>query len=83
MPRVTLSDREQQLLAFERQWWQRPGAKEQAIRDLFGLTPTRYYRLLGQLVDRPEALEHDPVTVNRLRDLRARRSAGRTRTRAA
>lgn len=73
----------QRLLAFERQWWQGPGAKEQAIRDLFGVTPTRYYQLLGQLIDQPEALAYDPVTVKRLRGLRDRRAAGRARARAA
>lgn len=36
-------------------------AKEQAIRDLFDRTPTRYYQLLNELIDRPEALVHDPM----------------------
>ena len=29
-----LSDRDEQVLAFERQWWKYAGAKEQAIREL-------------------------------------------------
>lgn len=81
VPAVTdLSDAERAMLALERAWWQRRGSKEQAIADLFGLTPTRYYQLLDQLVDRPEALAHDPMVVNRLRRLReqrARRRGGR------
>lgn len=62
------------ILAFERQWWRRPGAKEQAIRDTFGLTVTRYYQLLNRLLDEPAALAADPVLVNRLRRLRSRRT---------
>ncbi|MFC4562755.1 DUF3263 domain-containing protein [Nocardiopsis mangrovi] len=73
-----LEDREQRILAFERQWWKFEGSKEQAIRDEFGLSPTRYYQLLNGLVDRPEALAFDPMTVKRLRRLRAARRRQRT-----
>jgi hypothetical protein len=65
-----LADLDRQILAFERQWWRQPGAKEQAIRDTFGVSPTRYYQLLNQLLDKPAALAEDPVLVNRLRRLR-------------
>ncbi|MDH2430428.1 DUF3263 domain-containing protein [Sphaerisporangium sp. TRM90804] len=68
-----LTARERELLAFERQWWRHAGAKEQAIRETFGISATRYYQLLGRLVERPEALAHDPMTVKRLRRLRASR----------
>jgi hypothetical protein len=71
MPALTARDIA--ILDFERLWWKYPGAKEQAVRDRFDLTATRYYMLLNQLVDRPEALQHDPVVVNRLRRLRAGR----------
>ena len=50
-----LTERELQILAFERKWWKHAGAKEQAIRDAFDLSATRYYQLLGELIDRPEA----------------------------
>ena len=73
-----LTDRERQVLAFERQWWRHAGAKEQAIRDLFGVSSTRYYQLLNALLDNPAALEYDPVLVKRLRRLRATRSRART-----
>ncbi|CAM3751914.1 DUF3263 domain-containing protein [Nocardiopsis rhodophaea] len=73
-----LADREQRILAFERQWWKLEGSKEQAIRDEFGFSPTRYYQLLNGLVDRPEALAFDPMTVKRLRRLRAHRRRQRT-----
>jgi len=76
-----LTDDERAMLAFERQWWRQAGAKDQAVRDLFGLTATRYQQLLNQLIDRPEALEAEPVVVNRLRRLRAERAAARRRLR--
>jgi hypothetical protein len=65
-----LTDSERDLLDFEKQWWRRPGAKEQAIRDRFGLSPTSYFQLLNALLDRPAALAYDPVLVNRLRRVR-------------
>jgi hypothetical protein len=73
-----LTRREHDMLAFERQWWRRPGAKETAIRDRFGLAPTRYYQVLNALVDRPAALEADPLLVRRLRRLRAARGQRRS-----
>ena len=53
--------------------------KEQAMRDSFGLSSTRYYQLLNGLLDKPEATEHDPVLVGRLRRLRATRARTRRR----
>ena len=74
MQMATLSDRDMRILAFERSWWRQPGAKEQAISDLLGLSATRYYQLLNELIDRPEALGFDPVLVKRLRRQRSRRN---------
>lgn len=71
---LTVRDRE--VLAFERRWWRYAGAKEQAIRDTFGMSATRYYQLLNALIDSPAALAADPVTVGRLRRLRGTRRAG-------
>jgi hypothetical protein len=71
---AALSERDMRILAFERNWWRQPGAKEQAIADLLGLSATRYYQLLNDLIDRPEALGFDPVLVKRLRRQRARRN---------
>ena len=75
----TLTDREREVLAFERQWWKYAGAKEKAIRELFDLSATRYYQLLNALIDRPEALEADPMLVNRLRRIRTARAHARAR----
>ncbi len=73
-----LSDRDADLLAFERQWWKFAGAKEQAIRDKFGMSATRYYQVLNALIDKPEALAQDPLLVKRLRRLRATRQRNRS-----
>ena len=78
VPGVGLSRREHEMLTFERQWWRRPGAKETAIRDRFGVTPTRYYQVLNALVDRPDALAADPLLVRRLRRLRLARARTRS-----
>ena len=74
----SLTERETAILAFERQWWKYAGAKETAIRDLFDMSATRYYQVLNALIDRPEALEADPLLVRRLRRLRASRQRQRS-----
>ena len=73
-----LSERDTQILAFERQWWKYAGAKETAIKDLFAMSATRYYQVLNALIDRPEALEVDPLLVRRLRRLRSERQRQRS-----
>jgi len=73
-----LSARDQEILGFERQWWKYAGAKEQAIRELFDMSATRYYQVLNALIDDPAALAHDPMLVKRLRRMRASRQRART-----
>ena len=73
-----LSERDQQVLAFERQWWKYAGAKEQAIRELFDMSATRYYQVLNSLIDSPAALAHDPMLIKRLRRMRSTRQRART-----
>jgi hypothetical protein len=68
-----LSRREHEILSFERQWWKYAGAKEDAVKELFGMSATRYYQVLNNLVDSPAALAADPMLVKRLRRLRASR----------
>jgi hypothetical protein len=68
-----LSERDMRILAFESRGWRSPGAKEQAISDVLDLPATRYYQLLNELIDKPEALAADPALVKRLRAQRARR----------
>ena len=74
-----LTERERRILAFEQQWWKHAGAKEQAIRDTFGLSATRYYQLLNALLDNPAALAAEPVLIGRLRRLRSSRARNRRR----
>jgi hypothetical protein len=73
-----LSDRDRRILEFERQWWKYAGAKEQAIRDLFDMSGTRYYQILNGLIDTPAALQADPMLVKRLRRMRAARQRARS-----
>ena len=74
----TLSDLESRILEFEASWWRFAGAKESAIKDLFDLSPPRYYQLLNDLIDREDALEAHPMLVKRLRRLRQARMAQRS-----
>ena len=77
-PLGALSERDAEILAFERQWWKFAGAKEQAVRDTFQMSATRYYQILNALIDKPEALVQDPLLVKRLRRLRATRQRNRS-----
>ena len=77
-PADGLSRRDREILAFERQWWKYAGAKEQAIRELFDMSATRYYQVLNALIDSPAALAADPMLVKRLRRLRASRQRQRS-----
>jgi hypothetical protein len=72
-----LGERERAILDFERTWWTEPGAKEPAIRERFGLSATRYYQLLAELIDIDAALAYDPLVVRRLRRTRERRRRAR------
>jgi hypothetical protein len=76
---VRLTERDGAMLDFERQWWKYAGAKEQAVREKFDMSSTRYYQVLNALIDTPAALAADPMLVKRLRRLRS----GRQRARAA
>ncbi|MCU1677669.1 MAG: hypothetical protein JWM93_2427 [Frankiales bacterium] len=78
--RMPLSDVDKAILAFEREhpWWKFDGNKEQAIRETFDLSATRYYQRLNRIIDDPEAYMADPTTVNRLQRLRAQRQTARS-----
>lgn len=72
-----LTERDHAVLALEARPWRTSGAKERAIREELGISATRYYQLLNRLLDRPEALAHAPVLVNRLRRIREAQRAQR------
>lgn len=73
-----LSERDQRILDLERRWWKYAGKKEQAIREHFDMSATRYYQVLNALIDKQEALEADPLLVRRLRRIRAQRQRQRS-----
>jgi hypothetical protein len=66
-----LTDRDREILEFERTWWHAQGSKEQAIRDLFDMSATRYFQIVNALIDKPEALAYDAQLIRRLRRRRA------------
>ena len=80
---MPLTDRDRAILDFERSWWSEPGPKELAIRERFELSTTRYYEILGELVDDPDAMAYDPLVIRRLRRLRDRRRRARFEGRRA
>jgi hypothetical protein len=77
-PGSELSERDRAVLTFEKQHWKYAGSKEQAIRDRFGISANRYYQVLNALLDRPEALEFEPMVVGRLRRRREVRQRARS-----
>ncbi len=80
---MALTERDKAIVDFERTWWAEPGLKETAIRDRFELSGTRYYQLLNELLETPEAMAYDPLVVRRLRRLRDRRRKARYEGRTA
>ena len=74
---MTLTDHEQAVLDFERSWWTEDGVKEVLIEERLEMTSSRYYQVLNELLDRPDALDHDPMVVRRLRRLRDRKRRAR------
>ncbi|MDH2415822.1 DUF3263 domain-containing protein [Nocardioides sp. CER19] len=77
-PAGGLVSRQAEVLAFERSWWSHAGGKDDAIRDRFGVTTADYYVALAEIIDDPDALEHDPLLVRRLRRQRATRRRARS-----
>ena len=73
----TLTQRDIDMLDFERSWWKHAGVKEQAIKERFDMSATRYYQLLNELIEQPAALAHDPILVKRLKRLRQYRQKQR------
>lgn len=72
-----LDRRDMEILDFERSWWKHAGVKEQAIRERFSMSATRYYQLLNDLLENADALSYDPILVKRLRRLRTYRQRQR------
>jgi hypothetical protein len=73
-----LSERDRELLDFEREWWRFAGAKDAAIRDRFACSAAEYYQALNRLLDREAAVAHDSLLVRRLRRQRLMRQRERS-----
>jgi hypothetical protein len=72
-----LSGRDIEILDFERSWWKHAGVKEQAIKERFEMSATRYYQVLNELIEHPAAMAHDPILIKRLKRLRMYRQKQR------
>jgi len=74
---MALTERDRAIIEFEQRWWSEDASKESLIRERFELSTTRYYELLGDLLQSDEAYEYDPLVIRRLRRLRDRRRKAR------
>jgi len=74
---MALTEKERAVLDFEGSWWQEGGPKEVRIREQLELSPTRYYALLQELMESPDAMEYSPMVVRRMRRMRERRRRAR------
>jgi hypothetical protein len=68
-----LSARDRAVLDLASRPWPGAGARDRAVRERLGISPTAYLQLLNALLDDPLALAYAPVTVNRLRASREAR----------
>ena len=73
-----LTERELEILSFEMHWWRYGVGKDAAIREHLGISSLHYHQTVNALLDRPEALAHDPLLVRRLRRLRMARQSRRS-----
>ncbi len=78
-----LSDLDREILEFEQNWVSHAGAKDEAVRERFDLTPTGYHQQLNRLIDLPAAEAHAPRLVRRLRRRRTARQEERSARRLA
>jgi hypothetical protein len=70
-----LSDRDREILAFEESNWIHTGRKQNDIGETFNVSAPRYYQLLGDLIQNPDAVEAFPQLTKRMlsrRDAHAR-----------
>lgn len=70
---MALTEQEKAILEFERGWWTLDDQRDMVIEERFGLSSAAYYEVLNDLVDRADAMQHDPLVVRRLRRLRDRK----------
>ena len=75
--RVELTERDREILEFERSWWTVDIPKDQQIQEKFNLSVTRYHQILVELLDMPAAAIYDPLVIRRLQRQRDRRRQAR------
>ena len=75
-----IDERQQAMLEFERTFWTFDEPKETLVRARFQCSADEYYAELNELLEMPEALEHDPLVVRRLQRQRLRRRRERLDT---
>lgn len=68
---VELTAEDRAILEFECGWWIEEGLKTDRIRTELGISSSRYYKRLAELIDTPEAMEFDPLLILRLRRRRS------------
>jgi hypothetical protein len=77
---MALTERDRAILDFERSWWSEPGPKDTAILERFELSATRYYQILGELLDSRGARARPAAGASpaRIRDRRRTRAPHRS-----
>ena len=74
---MALTQRDRDILDFERSWWTATAPKDVQIRERFELSATRYHQLIGELLVTTDAMDYDPLVVRRLQRQRDRRRRAR------
>lgn len=65
-----LSAQDRKILAFEENYWVHTGRKQNDIREQFGVSTPRYYQLLGELIQDPDAVKAFPQLTRRMLERR-------------
>ena len=73
-----MTDDDRRMLDFAGRWWRTAGAAEDAIRAEFGISATRFWQKVNQLLEEPDAAAYAPTLVSRLRRIRDTRSRRRS-----
>lgn len=68
-----MTDDDKRMLDLAGARWNYAGNLEQAVRDEFDISLTRFFQRVNRIIDAREALEYSPHTVNRLRRIRSAR----------
>lgn len=69
-----MTDTDRELLSLAGAFYRDESARLADARHRFGMNATQFWQRVNTLLQDPEALAADPLTVNRLRRIRATRS---------